>query len=120
MGAPRIHGELLKLGLELSQATVAKHMVRHRRPLSQTWRTFLQNHVKDLVAADFFVVPTVFFDLLFVFVILSHDPASRGSLRCDCILSSACRVHSARVLGSCDRFERSRSAARPQVLLRLL
>jgi hypothetical protein len=48
-------------------------MVRHRRPPSQTWRTFLQNHVKDLVAADFFVVPTVFFDLLFVFVILSHD-----------------------------------------------
>jgi len=72
-GAPRIHGELLKLGLELSQATVAKYMVRHRRPPSQTWRTFLQNHVKDLVAADFFVVPTVFFDLLFVFVILSHD-----------------------------------------------
>jgi putative transposase len=63
----------LKLGLELSQATVAKYMVRHRRPPSQTWRTFLQNHVKDLVAADFFVVPTVFFDLLFVFVILSHD-----------------------------------------------
>lgn len=71
-GAPRIHGELLKLGLELSQATVVKYMVRHRRPPSQTWRTFLQNHVKDLVAADFFVVPTVFFDLLFVFVILSH------------------------------------------------
>src|SRR5580700_1187066 len=72
-GAPRIHGELLKLGFELSQAMVAKYMVRHRRPPSQTWRTFLRNHVKDLVAADFFVVPTVFFDLLFVFVILSHN-----------------------------------------------
>jgi transposase InsO family protein len=72
-GAPRIHGELLKLGFELSQATVAKYMVRHRKPPSQTGRTFLQNHVKDLVAADFFVVPTVFFDLLFVFVILSRD-----------------------------------------------
>src|SRR4029077_679189 len=72
-GAPRIHGELLKLGFELSQATVAKYMVHRRKPPSQTWRTFLQNHTKDLVAADFFVVPTVFFDLLFVFVILSHD-----------------------------------------------
>ena len=72
-GAPRIHGELLKPGLELSQATIANYMVRQRRAPSQTWRTFLQNHGKDLVAADFFVVPTVFFDLLFVFVILSHD-----------------------------------------------
>jgi putative transposase len=72
-GAPRIHGELLKLGFELSQATVAKYMVRRRKPPSQTWRTFLQNHMKDLVSSDFFVVPTVFFDLLFVFVILSHD-----------------------------------------------
>jgi transposase InsO family protein len=72
-GAPRIHGELLKLGLDLSQVTVAKYMVRRRKPPSQTWRTFLQHHVKDLVSSDFFVVPTVFFDLLFVFVILSHD-----------------------------------------------
>jgi putative transposase len=72
-GAPRVHGELLKLGFELSQATVAKYMVRRPKPPSQTWHTFLQNHVKDLVAADFFVVPTVFFELLFVFVILSHD-----------------------------------------------
>ena len=72
-GAPRIHGELLKLGFELSQATVAKYMVRHRKPPSQTWGTFLRNHTKDIVAADFFVVPTVFFDLLFVFVIVSHD-----------------------------------------------
>ena len=72
-GAPRIHGELLKLGLELSQATVGKYMVRHRKPLSQTWHTFLRNHMKDMVAVDFFVVPTVFFRMLFVFVILSHD-----------------------------------------------
>lgn len=72
-GAPRIHGELQKLGFELSQATVAKYVVHRRRPPSQTWRTFLQNHAKELVGADFFVVPTVFFDLLFVFVILSHD-----------------------------------------------
>src|SRR6202011_1565277 len=57
-GAPRIHGELLKIGIELCQATVAKYMVRHRKPPSQTWRTFLRKHTKDLVSLDFFVVPT--------------------------------------------------------------
>jgi hypothetical protein len=67
-GVRRIHGELWKLGFQLSQATVAKYMVRPRRPPSQTWRTFLQNHRKDMVAADFFLVPTVFFEVLFVFV----------------------------------------------------
>jgi len=72
-GAPRIHGELLKLGIEVSQGTVAKYMVRHRRPPSQTWRTFLENHLKDLVSTDVFVVPTATFRLLFVFVVLSHD-----------------------------------------------
>jgi putative transposase len=72
-GAPRIHGELLKLGFHLSEATVAKYMARPRKPPSQTWRTFLANHTKDLVSSDFFVVPTVFFRMLFVFVILSHD-----------------------------------------------
>ena len=72
-GAPRIHGELLKLGIQVSQATVAKYMVRHRKPPSQTWRTFLKNHTKELVSVDFFVVPTVTFRLLFVFVILGHD-----------------------------------------------
>ena len=69
-GAPRIHGELGKLGIQVSETTVAKYMVRHRRPPAQTWRTFLNNHVKDLVSADFFVVPTATFRLLFVFVIL--------------------------------------------------
>jgi transposase InsO family protein len=71
-GAPRLHGELLKLGFELSEATVAKYMVRHRKSPSRTWRTFLANHIKDMVSSDF-VVPTVFFRVLFVFVILSHD-----------------------------------------------
>ena len=71
-GAPRLHGELLKLGLEISQATVAKYMVRSRKPPSQTWRTFLKNHTKDLVSTDFFVVPTVSFRVLFVFVVLAH------------------------------------------------
>jgi putative transposase len=57
-GAPRIHGELLKLGIDVCQATVAKYMMRRRQPPSQTWRTFLQNHIGQIVAADFFVVPT--------------------------------------------------------------
>jgi len=63
----------MKLGIHVSQATVAKYMVQHRKPPSQTWRTFLKNHMQDLVSADFFVVPTITFRLLFVFVILSHD-----------------------------------------------
>jgi putative transposase len=72
-GAPRIHGELLKLDIDISQATVAKYMPRHRRPPSQTWRTFLANHWTQIAAADFFVVPTVTYRLLFVFVILAHQ-----------------------------------------------
>jgi len=72
-GAPRIHGELLKLGIEVSQSSVAPYMVRHRRPPSQTWRTFLANHITQIVAADFFVVPTVTYRLLFVLVILAHE-----------------------------------------------
>ncbi len=72
-GAPRIHGELLKLGIQISQATVAKYMVRPGKPPpSQTWRTFLENHVKVLVATDFLVVPTVNFRMLFIFVVLAH------------------------------------------------
>jgi hypothetical protein len=72
-GAPRIHGELLKLGIEVCQSTVAKYMGRRRPPPSQTWRTFLSNHVGQIVAADFFVVPTVTFRLVFVLVLLAHD-----------------------------------------------
>ena len=70
--APRIHGELLKLGIQVSQATVAKYMVRQRKPPSQTWRTFLENHVQQLVAIDFLVVPTVSFRILYVFIVLAH------------------------------------------------
>ncbi len=72
-GAPRIHGELLKLGINVSQATVTRYMVRHRNPPSQTWRTFLDNHVSCLASIDFFVVPTAAFTLLFVFIVLRHD-----------------------------------------------
>jgi hypothetical protein len=72
-GAPRIHGELAKLGIDVSQATVAKYMARRQRPPSQTWRTFLANHVHQIVAADFFVMPTATYRLLFVLVILAYD-----------------------------------------------
>ena len=64
-GAPRIHGELQKLGIEIAQATVSKYLVRHRTPPSQTWRTLLDNHLQTLVSVDFFVVPTVLFKVLF-------------------------------------------------------
>src|SRR4029450_2028353 len=72
-GAPRIHGELRKLGISVSQSTVATYMRRHPRPPSQTWRTFLANHASQIMAADLFVVPTDMFRLLFVLVILAHD-----------------------------------------------
>jgi putative transposase len=72
-GAPRIHGELLKLGIEVSQASVSKYLVRPRRPTSQSWRTFLANHVHHILAADFFVVPTATGRLLFVRVMLAHQ-----------------------------------------------
>src|SRR5690242_13341368 len=71
-GAPRIHGELLKLGLTVSQAAVSKYMLRPRRPASQAWRAFLKNHAPDLMALDFFTVPTATFRVLFVLVVLSH------------------------------------------------
>ncbi len=72
-GAPRIDGELLKLGIEITEPTVAKYMVRHWRPPSQTWRTFLDNHVKSMVSVDFFTVPTFRFQILYVFLVLAHD-----------------------------------------------
>jgi hypothetical protein len=66
-GAPRIHGELLKLGFEVAQSSVAKYMVKRRGPPSQGWRTFLRNHAPDIAAMDLFVVPTLGFDLLYAF-----------------------------------------------------
>jgi putative transposase len=72
-GAPRIHGELLKLGIQISQATVSKYLPRRRKPPSQTWRSFLENHLGTLVSVDFFVVPTVLFHVMFVFVVLAHE-----------------------------------------------
>ena len=72
-GSPHIHGELLKLGIEISETSVAKYMVRHRKPPSQTWRTFLDNHVKNLGSVDFFTVPTIRFQVLYIFLVLAHD-----------------------------------------------
>jgi hypothetical protein len=71
--APRIHGELLKLGFEIAQSSVAKYMVKRRGTPSQGWRTFLRNHAPDIAAMDLFVVPTIAFDLLYAFVIVRLD-----------------------------------------------
>ena len=72
-GAPRIHGELLKLGFEISQSSVAKYMVKRHGPPSQGWRTFLRNHASDVASMDLFVVPTISFALLYAFVIVRLD-----------------------------------------------
>ena len=72
-GVPRIQSELALLGLTVSETTVRKYRTRHRKPPSQTWHTFLDNHARDIVAIDFFTVPTATFRVLFVFVVLRHD-----------------------------------------------
>jgi transposase InsO family protein len=71
-GAPRIHGELLKLGIEIAQSTVAKYMIKRPRRPGQSWTTFLRNHADGIAAADLFVVPTIGFKLLYGLVILGH------------------------------------------------
>src|SRR6266700_3692980 len=72
-GAPRIHGELLKLGFSVAQSTVAKYMVKRCGPPSQGWLTFLRNHAPDIAAMDLFVVPTIGFSLLYAFVTVRLD-----------------------------------------------
>jgi putative transposase len=72
-GAPRIHGELLKLGIQIGETSVGKYMVRLRKPPSQTWRAFLDNHLKSMVSVDFFAVPTLRFQTLYVFLVLAHE-----------------------------------------------
>jgi hypothetical protein len=72
-GAPRIHGELLKLGIDVGQTTVAKYMAKKRRPLSQGWKTFLRNHADAIASMDLFVVPTISFRLLYGLLILRHS-----------------------------------------------
>jgi putative transposase len=80
-GSPRIVGELRKLGIDVAKSTVEKYRVRLRKPPSPTWKAFLHNHVKDLVSMDFFVVPTVTYQVLFVLVILAH--ARRRIVHCN-------------------------------------
>jgi hypothetical protein len=79
-GAPRIHGELRKLGIEVSERTVSRLLPRRGRPPSQTWRTFLANHATALVSMDFFTVPTLTGHVLFVFVLLAHQPPTSRPL----------------------------------------
>ena len=73
MGCSENHGELLKLGIDIAERTVSRLLPKRRSPPSQTWRTFLTNHVSDLVSIDFFTVPTARLRILFVFVVLAHD-----------------------------------------------
>jgi hypothetical protein len=90
--APRIHGELLKLGFEVAQSSVAKYMIKRRGPPSQGWRTFLRNHAEDIAAMDLFVVPTIGFDLLYAYIARqiteafpwneAHDPRPGSHLWC--------------------------------------
>ena len=87
-GAPRIHGELLKLGFEIAESTVSKYMIRRRGPPSQTWRTFLRNHAEAIAEIDLCVVPTLTFECLFAFLVVGHgrrqlvrgDPAPDGGV----------------------------------------
>jgi hypothetical protein len=72
-GAPRIHGELLKLGIDVGQTTVAKYMAKRRRPPTQGWKTFLRNHADAIASIDLFVVPTISFRLLYGFLVLRHS-----------------------------------------------
>jgi hypothetical protein len=73
LGHPRIVGELAKLGIKVAKSTVDKYRVRSRKAPSPTWKAFLKNHVHDLVSIDFFIVPTIRFKLLFVFLVLAHS-----------------------------------------------
>ena len=72
-GAPKIHGELMKLGIDISESTVSKYLVRRSGSPSQNWRAFLENHLKDMVSVDFFTVPTIRFQILSVFLVLAHE-----------------------------------------------
>jgi putative transposase len=68
-----MHGELLKLGIDIGETSVSKYLVSGRKPPSQTWRTFLENHLRPMVSVDFFTVPTIRFQILYVFLVLAHD-----------------------------------------------
>jgi len=82
-GVPRIKAELHLLGYKVAESTVAKYRVRIRQPLSQTWKSFLRNHANEIVAIDFFIVPTVTFNVLYGFVVLAPQQETGSSLQCD-------------------------------------
>jgi hypothetical protein len=88
-GAPRIHGELLKLGIQISQTTIAKYMVRRRGTPSPTWRSFLRNQGQGIAAIDMFVVASSSFRLLYVMIILAHDRRKMCDLMSRCIRPQA-------------------------------
>jgi hypothetical protein len=77
-GAPHIHGELLKLGIDVGETSVSKFMLRRRKPRSPIWRTFLENHLRTIASVDFFVVPTIRFQILYVFLVLAHERPNRA------------------------------------------
>jgi len=79
-GAPRIHGELLKLGIDVGQTSVAKYMVRRSRPPLQGWKTFLRNHTNGIAAMDLFVVPTISFRLLYGLLIMGHGHGNEDGM----------------------------------------
>jgi putative transposase len=126
-GAPHIVGELGKIGIDLPRSTVAKYMVRRWRPPSATWRAFLKNHIREIVATDFFVVPTVKNQVLFVFLVLAHErrrvlhfnvtanPTAEwaGQQVVEAFPWTADRIDSARVLGSHGRGQRTAPEADP-------
>jgi hypothetical protein len=94
-GAPRIHGELLKLGFEVAQSSVAKYMVKRRGAPSQGWRVFLRNHAPEIAAMDLFIAPTINFDLLYAFVIVRLDRRELSTV-------SALGCHSAHSRSHCS------------------
>src|SRR5262249_26420898 len=99
-GAPRIHGELKKLGFTISERTVSRLMPKTTGRPSQTWMTFLRNHVGQMVSVDFFTVPTIRLRVLYVFVVLAHD---RRRVAFQCHGTPDCRVDGTAARGSISR-----------------
>ncbi len=108
-GAPRVRNELAKLEIEISTSTVAEYMVKARKPPSPSWRAFLDSHVKDLAATDFFTVPTATFGVLFGFLVLPHD--RRGVLHFDVTANPSAEWTSRQLLQAFPKEMASRSTA---------
>src|SRR5438876_3851447 len=111
-GAPRIHGELLKLGFEVAESSVAKYMVKRSWPPSQGWRTFLHNHSPDIAAMDLFVAPTLGFDLLYAFIIVRRIYSLPQPLASTCSMpSSSCDWPAETSCGSTSHLIRQRTGS---------